>query len=93
VKRDADSVCHLYVIRAEKRDRLRERLAAQGVGTAVHYPLPLHLQPTFRDCGARRGDLAHAERAVREIVSLPLWPYMPESAAAEVAERIRRFYA
>ncbi len=93
VKRDADSVCHLYVIRAAKRDRLREYLAANGIGTGVHYPMPLHLQPTFRGCGVRRGDLPHAERMVRQIVSLPLWPYMSESMADKVAERIRKFYA
>lgn len=92
VKRHPCSVCHLYVIRAARRDRLREHLARRGVGTAIHYPVPLHLQPTFRDCGARRGDLPNAERACREIVSLPLWPYMLESAAAEVVGRIREFY-
>jgi len=93
VKRHPCSVCHLYVIRAARRDRLREHLARCGVGTAIHYPVPLHLQPTFRGCGARRGDLPNAERACREILSLPLWPYLPQSAAAEVAGRIREFYA
>ncbi|MBI4877374.1 MAG: DegT/DnrJ/EryC1/StrS family aminotransferase [Acidobacteria bacterium] len=92
VKRYPCSVHHLYVIRAQRRDRLREHLAGKGVGTAIHYPVPLHLQPTFRDCGARRGDLPQAEKACREIVSLPLWPYMRESAALEVAGRIREFY-
>jgi dTDP-4-amino-4,6-dideoxygalactose transaminase len=80
-------------LRAPRRDRLREHLARYGVGTAIHYPVPLHLQPAFRDCGARRGDLPNAERACREILSLPLWPYLPQSAAAEVAGRIREFYA
>jgi dTDP-3-amino-3,4,6-trideoxy-alpha-D-glucose transaminase len=93
VERHPCSVCHLYVIRAARRERLREYLARRGVGTAIHYPVPLHLQPAFRDCGARRGDLPHAERAAREIVSLPLWPYLPESAVEEVAGRIREFYA
>ena len=92
VKTSQESVHHLYVIRAERRDRLREFLAKGGIGTGVHYPAPLHLMPAFRDCGLRRGDLPHAEKACREIVSLPLWPYLPEQAARRVAETVRAFY-
>jgi dTDP-4-amino-4,6-dideoxygalactose transaminase len=87
------SVCHLYVVRARQRDRLRKFLAARGIMTAVHYPDPLHLHPAFADCGLTRGDLPSAERACREVVSLPLWPSMPESVPHEVAERVREFYA
>ncbi|MCC6364798.1 MAG: DegT/DnrJ/EryC1/StrS family aminotransferase [Bryobacterales bacterium] len=92
VKRTADSVCHLYVVRAGKRDRLREFLAGKGIGSGVHYPAPLHLHPAFRDCGLKRGDLPHAEKACKEIISLPLWPYLSESAAHEVASRVLEFY-
>jgi dTDP-3-amino-3,4,6-trideoxy-alpha-D-glucose transaminase len=88
VKRTAGSVHHLYVIRAARRDELRAYLAAQGIGTAVHYPVPLHRQPAF----AQKGSLPHAEKAVTEIVTLPLWPYLKESAARRVARQIRRFY-
>jgi dTDP-3-amino-3,4,6-trideoxy-alpha-D-glucose transaminase len=92
LRRARGGVNHLYVVRAERRERLRERLAAEGIGTLVHYAVPLHLQPAFRDCGLRTGALPVAEKACREIVSLPLWPYMPESDTLEVIERIRRFY-
>lgn len=92
VKRTHESVCHLYVIRAEKRDRLREFLAGRGVGTAVHYPVPLHLHPAFAGCGLKRGDLPHAEKACKEIVSLPVWPGLTEAQAVEVAEGVREFY-
>jgi len=92
VARTPDSVCHLYVVRAPRRDRLRLYLAQHGIATGVHYPVPLHLQPAFRDCGAKRGDLPVAERACRQILSLPLWPHMPESAVEQVAARIREFY-
>jgi dTDP-4-amino-4,6-dideoxygalactose transaminase len=92
VARRAGSVCHLYVVRAPRRERLRKFLLERGIMTGVHYPVPLHLQPAFRDCGMRRGDLPVAERACREILSLPLWPLMPESAVQEVAARIREFY-
>ncbi|MFN3326247.1 MAG: DegT/DnrJ/EryC1/StrS family aminotransferase [Bryobacteraceae bacterium] len=93
VLRREDSVHHLYVIRAKRRDRLREHLAKLGIGTAIHYAAPLHLHPAFRDCGRKRGDLPAAEAACREIVSLPLWPCMPSAAAERVVEAIRRFYA
>jgi dTDP-4-amino-4,6-dideoxygalactose transaminase len=90
--RRAGSVCHLYVVRASRRARLRKFLAERGILTAVHYPVPLHLQPAFRDCGQKRGSLPAAEQACREVLSLPLWPYMPETAVEEVAARVREFY-
>lgn len=88
IKRTQGSVHHLYAIRAERRDRLRAHLTAQGIGSSVHYPVPLHQHPAF----AQKVSLPHAERAVTEILSLPLWPYLKEGAARRVAERIRRFY-
>jgi len=91
VARRAGSVCHLYVVRSKRRDRLREHLAKQGIATGIHYPVPLHLMPAFRDCGGKRGDFPVAEKACREVLSLPLYPYMPEKAVAEVADRIRSF--
>jgi dTDP-3-amino-3,4,6-trideoxy-alpha-D-glucose transaminase len=92
VKRRPGSVCHLYVVRAARRDRLRASLAGQGIMTGIHYPVPLHLQPAFRGAGAKRGDLPVAERACREILSLPLWPHMGEQAVDEVAAAIHHFY-
>lgn len=92
VRRSPESVCHLYVIRAKRRDRLRMHLLRQGIITNVHYPAPLHLHPAFRACGDKRGSLPYAEEACREIVSLPLWPHMPESAVLRVSERVREFY-
>lgn len=76
VPRRAGSVCHLYVVRVRHRERLRRHLASHGISTGVHYPVPLHLQPAFREFGPPRGNLPVAERACREILSLPLWPYM-----------------
>ena len=68
--------------------RLRKFLSGHGIMTGVHYPVPLHLQPAFQDFGGKRGAFPIAERACREILSLPLWPYMPESAVQEVAGRV-----
>jgi dTDP-4-amino-4,6-dideoxygalactose transaminase len=92
VRRHACSVCHLYVIRAARRERLRAYLAERGIASGVHYPVPLHLHPAFSGNGLRRGDLPHAERAAREIVSLPLYPFLAADDAARVAAAIRAFY-
>ena len=92
VARGEGSVCHLYVVRAARRDKLRQHLAKHGIATGVHYAVPLHLQPAFAAPGMKRGSLPVAERACREIVSLPLWPCMPDSAVAQVAEGVREFY-
>ena len=88
----SEPVYHLYVVRARRRERLRHHLAGHGIMTAVHYPVPLHLHPAFAAGGLRRGALPVAEKACREIVSLPLWPRMPDAMALEVAGRIREFY-
>jgi dTDP-3-amino-3,4,6-trideoxy-alpha-D-glucose transaminase len=90
VGRVAGSVCHLYVVRATRREQLRKSLAARGIMTGVHYPVPLHLNRAFSDCKQKRGELPNAERACREILSLPLWPGMPDSAIDEVVEALRR---
>jgi len=92
VRHRPGSVYHLYVVRARRRERLRRFLAERGIMTGVHYPVPLHLQPAFAECGMKRGDLPVAERACGEIVSLPLWPGMSDSLALEVAGRVREFY-
>ncbi|MBS1875037.1 MAG: DegT/DnrJ/EryC1/StrS family aminotransferase [Acidobacteria bacterium] len=92
VLRSHESVCHLYVIRVQQRLQLRKYLERFGIGTAVHYPAPLHLHPAFADCGLKRGDLPVAERVCEEILTLPLWPHMEEWMISEVAERIWQFY-
>src|SRR5262249_2204409 len=85
------SVCHLYIIRTKRRDRLRAHLANHGIATGVHYPVPLHLHRAFREFNSRQTRFPIAERACREILSLPLWPCMPESVIDEVAQRIHEF--
>jgi dTDP-4-amino-4,6-dideoxygalactose transaminase len=70
---------------------LQKFLAERGVSTGVHYPVPLHLQRAFASARQRKGSLPVAERACQEILSLPLWPGMAESAVEEVAERVREF--
>jgi dTDP-3-amino-3,4,6-trideoxy-alpha-D-glucose transaminase len=93
IRHGGDSVHHLYVIRAQRRERLRRYLAERCIGTGVHYPVPLHLHPAFAVAGQEEGSLPHAEKACREIMSLPLWPGLSETGALRVADSIRRFYA
>jgi dTDP-4-amino-4,6-dideoxygalactose transaminase len=93
VRREPRTVNHLYVIRVPRRQRLRDFLQKHGVATGIHYAIPLHMQPAFSECGLKRGDLPVAERASREILSLPLFPYMADTAARRVAQYIREFYS
>ena len=73
-----------FVIRVTDRDRLRKHLAARGVGTEVYYPLPLHLQPCFRELGYGAGDFPEAERAAEQTLALPLYPELSEEQIAHV---------
>jgi dTDP-4-amino-4,6-dideoxygalactose transaminase len=89
----AESVYHLYVVRHAARDRLKEHLAARGIGTALHYPLPLHLQKCFASLGHHAGDFPVAERAARECLSLPVYPELTDEQVAFVAAAVREFQA
>ena len=85
----ARSVAHLYVVRHPRRDALAEALRRKGIGTLVHFPVPLHLQPAFAFLGGRPGQLPVAEQASREILSLPLYPELSDDAARGVADAVR----
>ncbi|HEY7514938.1 MAG TPA: DegT/DnrJ/EryC1/StrS family aminotransferase [Vicinamibacteria bacterium] len=86
----ARSVYHLFVVRHPRRDALAAALKEQGVGTLVHYPIPLHLQPAFSAFGGRPGDFPVAERAAGEVFSLPFYPEMADGQARAVAAAVRR---
>jgi dTDP-4-amino-4,6-dideoxygalactose transaminase len=90
---DRFHVYHHYTIRAERRDELEAFLETRGIGCAVYYPLPLHLQPCFRHLGYREGDCPEAERAAREVLSLPVYPELTEEQREEVAAAVEAFYA
>ena len=72
--RQAWHVYHLYVVRVPERDRVRSVLAEAGIGTGIHYPVPVHHQPAYRDGVVMAGPLAETERAAQEILSLPMFP-------------------
>ena len=89
---DGSHVYHLYVVRTDKRDALRAFLQENGIGTMVHYPTPVHLQPAYRDLAAPNS-LPRTEKLVGEILSLPLYPELGQDSVEQVASAIKKFYA
>ena len=87
----AHHVYHLYVIRSPRRDALQRYLAEQGIGTLIHYPVPVHLQQAYQDLGISEGALPATELCAREILSLPLYPELPDERIVEVAKAIAQF--
>ncbi|MER5865539.1 DegT/DnrJ/EryC1/StrS family aminotransferase [Kitasatospora sp. NPDC002040] len=83
---------YTYVVRAARRDELKEFLAGEGIETVVYYPKPLHLQPAFAYLGHRPGDFPVAEQLAREALALPLHPDMRPGDVARVASAVERFY-
>ncbi len=86
------AVYHTFVIRAERRDELKRHLAERGIGTSIHYPVPIHLQAAARDLGYGPGSFPVAEAQARTILSLPIYPEMEEADLAEVARAVKEFY-
>jgi dTDP-4-amino-4,6-dideoxygalactose transaminase len=101
-------VYHLYVIAtpqrppprpgtpqdsAAGRDSLLNHLKARGIEAGIHYPIPLHLQPVYRNLGYRPGDFPHAERAANHVLSLPMYPELTNEQIEYVAEAVREFQA
>ncbi len=89
----AESVWHLYVVRHPRRDELKAHLDANGVGCALHYPLPLHLQKCYANLGHKVGDFPVSEKAASQCLSLPIYPELTEAQIQRVAEVVRSFFA
>jgi dTDP-4-amino-4,6-dideoxygalactose transaminase len=85
----AESVYHLYVVRHPRRDELKAHLEANGVGCALHYPLPLHLQQCYASLGYKEGAFPVAEKAARECLSLPIYPELTEEQIQRVVAVIK----
>jgi dTDP-4-amino-4,6-dideoxygalactose transaminase len=89
---DEGHVYHLYVVRSETRDALREHLRSAGIGSHLHYPTPVHSQAAYRDGGLRiAGSLEATDRLVGEILSLPAYPGLEVHQVHEVADAVRSF--
>jgi dTDP-4-amino-4,6-dideoxygalactose transaminase len=87
----AEPVWHLYVIRSGARDELASNLAAHGITTAIHYPIPIHLQSAYRDRGYQAGDFPVTERQAGQMLSLPMFAELTPNLIAYVAQTIRDF--
>jgi dTDP-4-amino-4,6-dideoxygalactose transaminase len=85
---DAAEVFHLFVIQVAERDRLREELRRRQVGTQIHYPIPIHLQPAFAYLGAGPGSYPRAEQRDERILSLPMYPELHDEQLARVADAL-----
>ena len=86
-------VWHQYVIRAPRRDALREFLTARGIGSEIYYPLPLHQQEALKGLGYVAGDFPEAERAAREVLALPIFPELREDEQQTVVAAIAEFFS
>lgn len=88
---DCEHVYHLFVIRSSRRDALQAYLKSRGIGTAIHYPDPVHLQPFYAQGRDRRGQFPVSEQLCKEILSLPMFPEMTEEQVRTVAEGVKSF--
>jgi len=86
-------VYHLYVVRLQEREALQAALAEAGIGTGIHYPIPLHLQNAYQHLNYKKGDFPVTERVATEIVSLPMFPQMTGEQQSRVAAKVREFAA
>jgi dTDP-4-amino-4,6-dideoxygalactose transaminase len=88
-----ESVYHIYLIQVEKRDQLREYLAQKGITTLIHYPVPIHLQPAYRDLGYKKGNFPITENFCNRIVSLPMFPELNDKEIHFIVSSIKKFYS
>jgi dTDP-4-amino-4,6-dideoxygalactose transaminase len=87
-----ESIFNQYTIRVDRRDDLQAFLKGRGIGTAIYYPLPLHLQPCFAYLGYKEGACPESEKAAKEVLSLPIYPELTTAQLDEVIEGVRAFY-
>jgi dTDP-4-amino-4,6-dideoxygalactose transaminase len=85
----AEGVYHLYVVQVENRDQLKQQLNEVGIGAAIHYPKPLHLQKAYEFLGLKKGSFPISEQAAERVLSLPNYPEMTEEMLQFVVEKVR----
>ena len=92
VQHENRHIFNQYVIRIPGRDRLKQFLYEQGIGTEIYYPVPLHMQECYSFLNYRPGDLPNSEKASQEVLALPIYPELTEQQQDYVADRIKAFY-
>ena len=86
-------VYHQYTIRTDRRDELKNYLSANGIGTAVYYPVPLHLQKAFAHLGYKQGDFEVAEKTCTQVLSLPMYPELTDEEINSITKKVADFFA
>lgn len=81
----------MYVIRTKKRDELMNYLKENGISCGIHYPIPLHLQPPYKNLGHTRGSFPVSEMLSDEIVSIPVYPELTEDQQTYIVDKIIKF--
>lgn len=89
---ETKTVYQQYTIRVKNRDELQNKLKEKSIPTAIHYPLPLHLQPAFKYLKYKEGDFSESEKASKEVLSLPIFPELGEDVQIRIAKEIINFY-
>ncbi len=92
IRSNYNHVFHLYVVRIKERDKLAKFLAGKGISTQMHYPIPIHLQPAYRELGYKMGDFPIAEKLASEILSLPMFPELTNSEIKYICSQIKAFF-
>jgi len=85
-------IFHQYTIRTKFRDELQKYLKENGIPTMIYYPLPLHLQPAFKYLNYQKGDFPQAEKAAKEVLSLPIYPELTKKQQNYIIQTIKEFY-
>lgn len=92
--KDHEPVFHQYVVRTKRRDELKERMAADGIETGIHYPIPIHMQPVYRSMfGFKGGEYRNSEQFSRECLSLPMHVLLKDRDVSLVCDSVREFFA
>ena len=86
------SVYHTFVVQAHDRNNLQQYLKQNSIGTAIHYPVPIHLHPVAQDLGYKIGDFPKTESQSRKIISLPIYSSLEEESIEYVCHKIMEFY-
>jgi dTDP-4-amino-4,6-dideoxygalactose transaminase len=92
IKTYSEPIYHMFVVKVKDRDKLFEYLNNEGIGTGIHYPIPLHLQPAFKFLKYSKGDLPVSEKLSEEVISLPMYPELSRDEIEIVVNKILKFY-